>query len=88
TNSTPGLISLTSSTLPSLPTLHSFKLLYNQLKFYDNQLQIDYQEILAFIHINNHLLVSTTLPPQPQLNIPSYEVQLIQQTVNSPTYQN
>ncbi|CAG8563918.1 5130_t:CDS:2 [Ambispora leptoticha] len=64
TNSTPGLISLTSSILPSLPTFYSFKLPYNQLKFYDNQLQIDYQEILALIHINNHSLVPTTLPPQ------------------------
>ncbi|CAG8737512.1 9902_t:CDS:1, partial [Racocetra persica] len=50
-------------------------------------IQIDFREILALIHIHNTITSQSTVLLQPQIILPSYEVQLIQQFVHTPTYQ-
>jgi RNase H len=75
-----------------LPNSKSINLPYKQIKFKNLKyflLQIDFREILAIIDIANNLKLSPILPPcQPQINILSREIHLIQHIVESSYYQN
>ena len=62
---------------------------YKQINFKKLFLQIDYNEILAIINISKNFTITPTPSlHQPQINLSSREIHLIQHTIKTPSYQN
>ena len=88
--STSGFTQLSPTYSSSINSFFSFNLPYEQINKINASflIQIDYKEILSLIDI--YKLTTQLSIPQllPQINLPSREIQFIQQIVNSHTYQN
>src|SRR6201988_4668821 len=63
-------------------------LLYKRIIFKKLFLQIDYKEILAIINISKNFTITPPSLYQPQFNLPSKEIHLIQYIIKTPNYQN
>src|ERR1700752_2452862 len=63
-------------------------LLYKRINFKKPFLQIDYKEILAIINISKTLTITPPSLYQPQINLISREIHLIQHIIKTPIYQN